>query len=57
MGGMGHSLAPLEVGDLIPWKLDASGEPQWLEVVHVLDAVSYLVRYPDGSHEVLTDSE
>lgn len=54
---MGHLLAPLEVGDGIPWKLDATGEPQWLVVTEVLDNAAYVVRYPDGRLEVLEDSE
>jgi hypothetical protein len=50
-------LAPLAVGDRLPWKLDHEGEPQWLVVVDVLSSTSYLVRYPDGSTETLVDSE
>ena len=50
-------LAPLVVGDRLPWKLDHEGEPQWLVVVDVLSSTSYLVRYPDGSTETLVDSE
>jgi hypothetical protein len=49
-------LAPLAVGDRLPWKLDREGEPQWLVVVDVLSSTSYLVRYPDGSTETLVDS-
>src|SRR5439155_15700766 len=29
-------LAPLAVGDRLPWKLDREGEPQWLVVVEVM---------------------
>ena len=50
-------LAPLAVGDRLPWKLDREGRPQWLVVVDVLSATSYLVQYPDGTTEVLVDSE
>jgi hypothetical protein len=50
-------LAPLAVGDRLPWKLDREGRPQWLVVVDVLSATSYLVRYPDGKTEILVDSE
>ena len=50
-------LAPLAVGDRLPWKLDHEGEPQWLVVVDVLSSTSYLVRYPDGSTETFVDSE
>jgi hypothetical protein len=49
-------LAPLAVGDRLPWKFDHEGEPQWLVVVDVLSSTSYLVRYPDGSTEILVDS-
>lgn len=50
-------LAPLNLGDRIPWKLDRNGEPQWLTVTEVIDETSYTVRYPDGTVEILTDSE
>jgi hypothetical protein len=50
-------LAPLNLGDQIPWKLDSRGEPQWLTVTDVIDEASYAVRYPDGTVEILTDSE
>jgi hypothetical protein len=50
-------LAPLNLGDRIPWKLDSNGEPQWLTVTEVIDETSYAVRYPDGTVEILTDSE
>jgi hypothetical protein len=50
-------LAPLSVGDRLPWKLDHDGEPQWLVVIDVLSSTSYLVRYPDGSTETLANSE
>jgi hypothetical protein len=50
-------LAPLEVGDRLPWKLDRDGEPQWLTVIGVVSSVSYVVRYPDGTNEFLVDSE
>ena len=50
-------LAPLSIGDRLPWKLDHDGEPQWLVIVDVLSSTSYLVRYPDGSTETLVDSE
>jgi hypothetical protein len=50
-------LAPLRLGDRIPWKLDGSGEPQWLTVTEVIDETTYKVRYPDGTVETLADSE
>ena len=48
-------LARLERGDRIPWKLDGSGEPQWLTVTEVTDETTYEVRYPDGTVETLAD--
>jgi hypothetical protein len=48
---------PLTRGDRIPWKLDGSGEPQWLTVTEVIDETTYEVRYPDGTVETLADSE
>jgi hypothetical protein len=50
-------LTPLEVGDQLPWRLDCNGEPQWLTVIEVVSSVSYIVRYPDGTTELLVDSE
>lgn len=50
-------LAPLAVGDRLPWKLDREGRPRWLVVVEVISATSYLVQYPDGKTEILVDSE
>ena len=50
-------LAPLSVGDRLPWKLDHEGEPQWLVVIDVLSPTSYVVKYPDGSIGALFDSE
>jgi hypothetical protein len=50
-------LAPLSAGDQLPWKLSSDGEPLWLTVTEVVGQSSYLVRYPDGSLETLTDSE
>ena len=50
-------LAPLHIGDRLPWKLDRRGEPQWLTVVEVVNDVSYLVRYPGGKTQLLVDSE
>jgi hypothetical protein len=54
---MSQLLAPLNAGDKLPWRLDRDGEPQWLTVVEVLSDTGYVVRYPDGSLETLTDSE
>ena len=54
---MSKLLAPLAVGDQLPWKLDRDGQPQWLVVVEVINSTSYLVRYPDGKTEILVDSE
>lgn len=54
---MSGLLARLERGDRIPWKLDSSGEPQWLTVTEVIDETTYEVRYPDGTVETLADSE
>ncbi len=31
-------LAPLKIGDQIPWKLDRNGDPQWLTVIEVISA-------------------
>jgi hypothetical protein len=50
-------LAPLHVGDRLPWKLHPDGEPLWLTVIEVVSDVSYMVRYPDGMTELLVDSE
>lgn len=50
-------LAPLHIGDRLPWKLDGRGEPQWVTVIEVVSDVSYLVRYPDGVTQLLVDSE
>jgi len=50
-------LAPLDVGDRLPWKLDRNREPQWLTVIEVVSDVSYMIRYPDGTTELLVDSE
>jgi len=50
-------LAQLNVGDRLPWKLDRDGEPQWLTVIEVVSDVSYVIRYPDGTTELLVDSE
>jgi hypothetical protein len=50
-------LAPLAIGDRLPWKLDREGRPRWLVVVDVISATSYLVEYPDGTTEILVDSE
>ena len=41
-------LAPLDVGDRLPWKLDREGRPQWLLVVDVLSATNYLVQPCDA---------
>ena len=54
---MTRLLAPLKVGDQLPWKLDSNGEPQWLAVIEVVDRVTYVVRYPDGTVGALVDSE
>ena len=51
------ALAALEIGDRVPWKLDASGEPQWLTVVAVEGPGIYLVRDPSGNVERLSDSQ
>jgi hypothetical protein len=50
-------LAPLAVGDRLPWRLARDGEPQWLIVIEVIDDSSYRVRYPDGTTRILVDSE
>ena len=50
-------LARLYVGDRLPWQLDRRGEPQWLTVIEVVSDVSYMVRYPDGTTQLLVDSE
>jgi hypothetical protein len=52
-----HLLAPLRVGDQLSWKLDEQDDPQWLTVVEVVSDLSYLVQYPDGTTELLVDSE
>ena len=54
---MTSTLAQLEVGDRLPWKLNRDGELLWLIVAAVISSTSYLVRYPDGSTQVLTDSD
>jgi hypothetical protein len=50
-------LAPLCVGDKLPWRLRPDGEGEWVIVVEVIDESSYRVRYPDGSIGLLVDSE
>jgi hypothetical protein len=50
------SLAPLTVGDRLPWRLDEDGKPMWLTISEVLGPAHYAVRYPDGHVVVLTDS-
>ena len=54
---MHELLAPLKIGDRIPWRLSADDEPVWLMVIEVLSDDSYLVQYPNGTTESLTDSE
>jgi hypothetical protein len=54
---MTRLLAPLKVGDRLPWRLDANGEGHWLTVIEVVDSVTYIVRYPDGAIGALVDSE
>jgi hypothetical protein len=56
-GSKSSLLAPLAVGDRLPWKLDHEGEPHWLVVIDVLSPTSYVVRYPGGSIGALVDSE
>jgi hypothetical protein len=58
--GSGRSaklLAPLAVGDALPWRLRRDGEPEWLVVVEIVDGSRYRVRHPDGTTSVLVDSE
>jgi hypothetical protein len=58
--GSGESaklLAPLALGDKLPWRLRRDGEPEWLVVVEVIDSSRYRVQYPDGTTSVLVDSE
>jgi len=50
-------LAPLKVGDRLPWKLDSHGTPLWLTVREVIGDGLYAVEYPDGSRETIHDSE
>lgn len=50
-------LAPLKMGDELPFRLDGDGEPQWLTVIEVIDSVTYIVRYPDDTTELLVDAE
>lgn len=49
-------LAPLDVGDRLPWRLTRDGEAEWLIVVEVIDELSYRVCYPDGTIRILVDS-
>jgi hypothetical protein len=49
-------LAPLTIGNRLPWELDHEGDPQWLVVIDMLSPTSYVVRYPDGSLGALVDS-
>lgn len=51
------ALAPLSIGDQIPWKLDVDGEPQWLTAIAIESPGVYLVRDPSGNIERLRDSE
>ena len=56
-GGETRSLlAPLAVGDELPWKLSREGHPQWLVVIEVIGTERYVVEYPDGATQVLVDS-
>ena len=58
--GQSHEPRPARAAlswDRLPWKLDHDGKPQSLVVVDVLTSTSYLVRYPNGSTEILVDSE
>ena len=41
---MTRLLTLLNVGDELPWRLDADGEPQWLTVIEVTSDVSDVVR-------------
>jgi hypothetical protein len=50
-------LAPLRVGDRLPWKLNQSGELQWLTVIAITGAGEYVVRYPSGKTETLRDAD
>ena len=50
-------LAPLAVGDELPWRLTPDGKPRWLIVTEVIDDSSYRLRYPDGTTRILVDSE
>lgn len=54
---MSRLLAPLKVGDKLPWQLDSNGEQRWLTVIEVVDSVTYVARYPDGTIAALVDSE
>ena len=54
---MTRLLAPLSVGDRLPWRLDENGEPQRLTVIEVVDSVTYVARSPDGTIGALVDSE
>jgi hypothetical protein len=49
-------LAPLAVGDELPWKLNREGQPQWLVVIEVIGSDRYVVQYPDGATELVVDS-
>jgi hypothetical protein len=56
-GGQTRSLlAPLAVGDELPWKLSREGHPQWLVVIEIIGTDRYVVEYPDGATQVLVDS-
>jgi hypothetical protein len=50
-------LAPLAIGDELPWRRRWDGELQWLVVVELIDGSSCRVRYPNGTTGVLVDSE
>lgn len=50
-------LARLHVGNHLPWQLDRGGEPPWVTVIEVVSDVSYMVRYPDGTTQLLVDSD
>lgn len=54
---MSRLLAPLKVGDQLPWRLAPDGEPEWLTVIEVVASDTYIVRYPDGTIGALVDSE
>ena len=49
-------LAPLGIGDVLPWRLGPDCGPEWLTVVEVVGGSTRRIRYADGTAGVVVDS-